>query len=164
MWLWSVACSLVWVCIHAGSCILWWRLFRFWICVKSIRFQWSGPWQWVIIRNSRGYIRIYVLCLENRDKPLIFVMQRKNYLKWSRRIPHCRDSKRLWSVGYFFTNLPKSLNMSCSKFSAPKIYLALRPWSQNRVHKLFLKSFDSGFLCYFNTTSPQMWQKQFGPF
>jgi hypothetical protein len=52
----------------------------------------------------------------------------------ARLTPHHRNSKRHFNLS---TSLPKSLNMNCSKSSAPKLYLDLRPYSQNTVHKLF---------------------------
>jgi len=79
------------------------------------------------------------------------------------KIPSCNLASLFWemfaSIGKPFTSFihrqPKALKMSCSKFSAPKIYLYLRSYRQNTVHKFF-SFFESGFLCDFNTTSPQI--------
>ena len=69
-----------------------------------------------------------------------------------RLTPHHQNSKAL-ICGYLSINLPKSLKMSCSMSSVPKLYLHLRPYSPNRVCKLFFLSFDSGFLCNYNATN-----------
>jgi hypothetical protein len=47
------------------------------------------------------------------------------------------EQQKALICGYLSTSLLQSLNLSCNKSSAPKLYLDLRPYSQNTVHKFF---------------------------
>jgi len=50
------------------------------------------------------------------------------------------------SFTFLIRRLPKSLNMSCSKFLAPKFYLDLILYCQNTVHRLLSRHLSAAFL------------------
>lgn len=72
---------------------------------------------------------------------------RRHWWSWSRKNSshlsgldaHATTSEqqKILICGFLWTSLPKSLNTTCSKFSALKPCLNLWSYSQNRVHKLF---------------------------
>lgn len=68
---------------------------------------------------------------------MILVMQNSSRLSGLKAHATPLEQQKALICGYLSTSLPKSLNMSCSKSSVPKLYLDLQPYSQNTVHKLF---------------------------
>jgi hypothetical protein len=75
--------------------------------------------------------------LGEREKPVILVMQNSSRLSDFEAHATPLEKQKALIDGYLSTRQRKSLNMSCSKSSASKLYLDLRPYSQDTVHKLF---------------------------
>jgi hypothetical protein len=92
---------------------------------------------WGTCLKAEGILGYSILCLENRKKPVILACKNSSRLSGLEAHATPSEQQKPLICGYLSTSLPKSLNMSCSKLSAPKLYLDLRPYSQNTVHKLF---------------------------